>query len=401
MAERYGSFRELAGGRQSDVTPADIADWIKAAQVRLIPGMESYYDIVEGRGVDRALEDLGAWIPGYSAYRNFVTGRPQDWEQNAVDAVAAAIPVAKPAARTARELARDAARDIARNSKEGFVVRPDYQFKKPSQEEATRKLADAWTRESKATGKIARPQKLPSVPVEYADPLANQITDEQFRFGGLPISKTYTDPATGKTVTENAAKLDAILPEHATEAAYVRHNKTAYDDRLRNVRHAMEQEPKLRKQFRNVGTDYGWETQLPTGDGKWADRNARTKVKSWNSLEQQMPGYKEAAAIPDPNGTNLEYMVNYRPYPDFVRPGLTDDPLGLVDVDDAVEHLADYKYDMSLLSGLIDNVRAGNTKLKPREAEEFLQLLEDSMKRYHNIISVGERESLRRAIDGL
>ena len=289
---RFGNFSELSQGKK----PMSAKEaWAMLNELALmgqefVPGAVSIRKVFEGKPRE-AVEELQDWIPGNAAYQNFIRGKDQDWVRNALDLAIVGKPLAKGAKK-----AMEAIEKMNKGEKAGFIVKPEFPFKKESHKEATERLADAWTNEARDNGYIARPQS--PRPVDYASKKANDITDEQFRYR-TNVSKTYKDPS-GKTVTENAAQLNAILPENATEAAYIRHKKTPYDTKLQNIRHAMESDKALRQSFRRVPTLNGFEDQLLTVDGTYANRTDRAKNKIFNDIEAQMPGYREAANIPDP-----------------------------------------------------------------------------------------------------
>lgn len=289
---RFGNFQELSQGKKP--MTAEEA-WAMLNQLGLlvqefVPGAVSIRKVFEGKPIE-AVEELQDWIPGNAAYQNLIRGKDQDWVRNALDLAIVGKPLAK-----GTKKAMEAIERMPKGGKGGFIVKPEYPFKKESHKEATERLADAWTNEARDNGYIARPQS--PHPVDYASKKANDITDERFRYP-INISRTYKDPS-GRTVTENAAQLAAILPENATEAAYIRHKKTPYDNMLQNIRHNMESDKGLRQSFRRVPTLNGFEDQLLTVDGTYANRTDRAKNKIFDAIEAQMPGYREAANIPDP-----------------------------------------------------------------------------------------------------
>lgn len=296
MAERYGSFKDLSNGKKG-MSAEEAYLMLKQLGMlgnAVVPGLGSAQILLEGGTPREALEDLQDFVLFNDAYQNAIRGKDQDWTSNALDAALLANPMIKPVKRAKKALAK--IEKINKGGKGGFIVKPEYPFKKDSHKEATERLADAWTNEVRDNRYIARPQD--PRPVTYASQKANDITDNQFRYR-TNISKTYKDPS-GRTVTENAAQLNAILPENATEAAYVRHQKTPYDTKLQNIRHAMESDNALRQSFRRVPNQYGFEDQLLTVDGTYANRTDRAKNKIFDDIEAQMPGYREAANIPDP-----------------------------------------------------------------------------------------------------
>lgn len=289
---RFGNFSELSQGKKP--MTAEEA-WIMLNELGLlgqefVPGATSVRKLMEGKPRE-AVEELQDWIPGNAAYQNFIRGKDQDWVRNALDLAIVGKPLAKGAKKAAEAIER-----MPKGGKEGFIVKPEYPFKKESHKEATERLADAWTKEVRDSKQFARPQDPQSI--TYASKKANDITDEQFRYP-TNISRTYTDPS-GRTVTENAAQLAAILPENSTEAAYIRHRKTPYDTKLKNIRHEMEADKALRQSFRRVPTVYGYIDQLPTVEGTYVNRTDRAKNKIFDDIEKQMPGYREAAKVPDP-----------------------------------------------------------------------------------------------------
>lgn len=290
--ENYGSFKELAGDKKG-MSAEEAYIMLKNLGLlgqEFVPGAVSIRKLMEGKPKE-AVEELQDWIPGNAAYQNFIRGKDQDWVRNAMDLAIVGKPLAKGAKKAAEAIER-----MPKGGKEGFIVKPEFQFKKESHKEATERLADAWTKEVRDNKLFARPQD--PHPVTYASKKANDITDEQFRYP-INISRTYKDPS-GRTVTENAAQLAAILPENSTEAAYIRHHKTPYDTKLKNIRHELENDKAIRQTFRRVPTLYGFEDQLPTVEGTYANRTDRAKNKIFNDIEAQMPGYREAAKIPDP-----------------------------------------------------------------------------------------------------
>lgn len=292
MAERYGSFKDLSNGKKP-ITAEEA--WIMLKELGLlgqefVPGATSIRKLMEG-DVKDAGSELNDWIPGGKAVQNLVEGKDQDWAKNALDLAIVGKPLVK-----GTKKAAEAIEKMNKGGKAGFIVKPEFPFKKESHKEATERLADAWTKEVRDNKQFARPQD--PQPVTYASKKANDITDEQFRYP-TNISRTYKDPS-GRTVTENAAQLAAILPENASEAAYIRHQKTPYDTKLKNIRHELENDKAIRQTFRRVPNQYGFEDQLPTVDGTYANRTDRAKNKIFNDIEAQMPGYREAAKIPDP-----------------------------------------------------------------------------------------------------
>jgi hypothetical protein len=76
--------------------------------------------------------------------------------------------------------------------------------------------------------------------------------------------------------------------------------KTPYDTKLKNIRHDLENDRAIRQSFRTIPTQYGFEAQLPTVNGTYANRTDRAKNKIFDDIEAHMPGYREAAKIPDP-----------------------------------------------------------------------------------------------------
>lgn len=292
MAEKYGSFKNLSQDKKP-ITAEEA--WIMLKELGLlgqefVPGATSIRKLMEG-DIKGAGSELNDWIPGGKAIENFVDDKPQDWSKNLLDLAIVGKPLIK-----GTKKAAEAIEKMNKGEKAGFIVKPEFPFKKESHKEATERLADAWTNEVRDNRYIARPQD--PKPVTYASKKANDITDNQFRYR-TNVSKTYKDP-TGKTVTENAAQLNAILPENATEAAYIRHMKTPYDAKLKNIRHELENDWGIRQSFRNVPTQNGFEAQLPTVEGTYVNRTDRAKNKIFDDIEAQMPGYREAAKIPDP-----------------------------------------------------------------------------------------------------
>lgn len=245
----------------------------------------------EGLTVENVFRDAA---PTVADYLDWADGKDIPPEELAWD-LALSFPGLPMAARAGKKFMKFA----KKAGKGGFIVKPEFPFKNERQKEATERLANAWTNEVRDRLKKeapARPQD--PRPVTYASKKANDITDSQFRYP-ITIAKSYKDPA-GKLVTESEAQLGAILPENAPEAAYVRHQKTSYDDKLKNIRHAMESDRAIRQSFRRVPTLRGYEDQLPTVDGTYVNRTDRAKNKVFDDIEAQMPGYREAAKIPDP-----------------------------------------------------------------------------------------------------
>lgn len=296
MAERYGSFKDLSNGKKG-MSAEEAYLMLKQLGMlgnTIVPGLGSAQILLEGGTPREALEDLQDFVLFNDAYQNAIRGKDQDWTSNGLDAALLVNPMMKPVKRAKKALAK--IEKMNKGGKGGFIVKPEFKFKKDSHKEATERLANAWTNEVRDNGYIARPQD--PHPVTYASKKANDITDDQFRYP-TNIARTYKDPS-GRTVTENAAQLAAILPENATEAAYIRHMKTPYDTKLKNIRHDLENDRNIRQSFRTIPTQYGFEAQLPTVNGAYANRTDRAKNKIFDDIEAQMPGYREAAKIPDP-----------------------------------------------------------------------------------------------------
>ena len=134
--------------------------------------------------------------------------------------------------------------------------------------------------------------------VTYANQKLNAISDAPFKFGGLPIKKTYRDPSTGKFITETKAVTQAIQPEDATEAAFVRHQKTDYDNRLKSIRNTMDFDRTL-GEYRKVPTTKGYKIEYKDVNGNWTNRTDRAKARMWNDINRQMPAYSKAIGVPD------------------------------------------------------------------------------------------------------
>ena len=299
MATRFGNFKELSQGKKP-ITADEAYLMLKELGMlgnQFIPGAESLGMLLDGKSPKEAAMALQDWIPGNAAYQNWLNDRPQDWSRNAVDAAVMAVPAARGATKAAGAIERTFGGKLGPRA--GFTVDPGYAFANDAQKEATQKLVDGWNRDKKDIVKGALPSKMPES-VTYANPKINMISDAPFKFGGLPIRKTYRDPTTGKFITESKAVTQAIMPDDATEAAFVRHIKTDYDNKLKNVRHAIETAGPL-GEYRIVNTPRGYKTEYKDINGNWTNRTDRAKARMWNDINKQMPAYSEAIKIPDIN----------------------------------------------------------------------------------------------------
>lgn len=297
MATRFGNFKELSQGKKP-ITTDEAYLMLKELGMlgnQFIPGAESLGMLLDGKSPKEAAMALQDWIPGNAAYQNWLNDRPQDWSRNAVDAAVMAVPAARGATKAAGAIERTFGGKLGPRA--GFTVDPGYVFADDAQKEATQKLADAWNRDMKDIQKYAMPSKMPEG-VTYANQKLNAISDAPFKFGGLPIKKTYRDPSTGKFITEQKAVTQAIQPQDATEAAFVRHQKTDYDNRLKSIRNTMDFDRTL-GEYRKVPTTKGYKIEYKDVNGNWANRTDRAKARMWNDIDRQMPAYSKAIGVPD------------------------------------------------------------------------------------------------------
>lgn len=345
----------------------------------------------EGLTVANVFGDIGELTP-FAPAVPFLESRLglKDWDDETIAAMAllGLIPFGGKVAREAGKGIRKTAEAIERipkGNKGGFIVRPDYQFKKPNQEAATKKLADAWTKEVQDSPKMAHPSN--PQPTTYTQQLANDITDQEFRYP-ISISKTYTDPETGKTVVENAAKLDAILPENASEAAFVRHQKTPYDNRLKNVRHNMETEPTLRNSWFTVPTMQGYEQHLPIVGGGYANRTDRAKNKVFDDIEKQMPGYRQAALVPDPRA-NTGTTRNLSIY----------DPTEELNYENLKREIRSTERTIEIFTEAARNPKV--SEQTKAEVLEGVEKLKAELREKYNMVKDYEQKKLLEAIEGL
>lgn len=298
MATRFGNFKELSQGKKP-ITANEAYLMLKELGMlgnQFIPGAESIGMLLDGKSPKEAAMALQDWIPGNAAYQNWLNDRPQDWSRNAVDAAVMAVPAARGATKAAGAIERTFGGKLGPRA--GFMVDPGYAFANDAQKEATQKLADAWNRDIKDIQKYAMPSKMPEN-VTFADQKLNNYSDAPFKFGGLPIKKTYRDPSTGKFITEQKAVIQAIQPQDATEAAFVRHQKTDYETRLKNVKHAIEADRSLQGQKKVVPSLTGWEEHYKDIGGNWKDKGSRVRARMWNDINRQMPAYSKAIGVPD------------------------------------------------------------------------------------------------------
>ena len=297
MATRFGNFKELSQGKKP-ITADEAYLMLKELGMlgnQFIPGAESLGMLLDGKSPKEAAMALQDWIPGNAAYQNWLNDRPQDWSRNAVDAAVMAVPAARGATKAAGAIERTFGGKLG--PKAGFMVDPGYVFANDAQKEATQKLADAWNREIQDVQKYAMPSKMPEG-ATYANQKLNAISDAPFKFGGLPIKKTYRDPSTGKFITEQKAVTQAIMPEDATEAGFVRHQKTDYDNRLKSIRNTMDFDRTL-GEYRKVPTTKGYKIEYKDVNGNWTNRTDRAKARMWNDINRQMPAYSQAIGVPD------------------------------------------------------------------------------------------------------
>lgn len=297
MATRFGNFKELSQGKKP-ITADEAYLMLKELGMlgnQFIPGAESLGMLLDGKSPKEAAMALQDWIPGNAAYQNWLNDRPQDWSRNAVDAAVMAVPAARGATKAAGAIERTFGGKLGPRA--GFMVDPGYAFANDAQKEATQKLADAWNRDMKDIQKYATPSKMPEG-ATYANQKLNAISDAPFKFGGLPIKKTYRDPSTGKFNTEQKAVTQAIMPEDATEAAFVRHQKTDYDNRLKSIRNTMDFDRTL-GEYRKVPTTKGYKIEYKDVNGNWTNRTDRAKARMWNDINRQMPAYSKAIGVPD------------------------------------------------------------------------------------------------------
>ena len=297
MATRFGNFKELSQGKKP-ITADEAYLMLKELGMignSIIPGAESLSMLLDGKSPYEAAMALQEWIPFNDAYQNWLNDKPQDWQSNAIDAAIMAVPAARGAKKSIGAIERTFGDKLG--SKAGYAIDPNYVFANDAQKEATQKLVDGWNREIQDVQKYALPSKMPES-VTFANQKLNAISDAPFKFGGLPIKKTYRDPSTGKFITEQKAMTQAIMPRDATEAAFVRHEKTDYDNRLKNIRNTMDFDKSL-GEYRKVPTTKGYWIEYKDTNGNWVKRTDRAKARMWNDINKQMPAYSQAIGVPD------------------------------------------------------------------------------------------------------
>jgi hypothetical protein len=131
-----------------------------------------------------------------------------------------------------------------------------------------------------------------------------------------------------------------------------------------------------------VNTPAGFEDQLLDKNGKYINRTDRAKAQAWNNIEKQMPGYKEAAMIPDPRASQPVYLSN-----------MSNEPLD--DVDYVIENMKELKYEAKQIDEAIARARSGKY---PSEAKYLDKLLEHQ-KALYGAIARGENKLLDWSID--
>lgn len=252
--------------------------------------------------------DLGySTVPFYTAYDNWLYDRPQNWQQNMIDAATVAIPTAAAGTKVLNQ--------VVKNPKAGFARNPiEYNKLTPKDQALVDRAIEDWNAQVAARGLNPRPQKVPYFQ-EFADENLNEnMWDLIDKFQLYPVVR-------GKL--EGNLKTKAILPENTADAGFLRHRLSNYDYVTNSGKEQLEKDmmrtgtlPKYDKKYYDYEGHYA--KVFPTAEGGKTDLGSNIKSQVLESLEGKFPGYIEALEGRGPRQpVNKKYSLNYETVPGY------------------------------------------------------------------------------------
>lgn len=325
--------------------------------------------------------DLGySTVPFYTAYDNWLYDRPQNWQQNMIDAATVAIPTAAAGTRVLNQ--------VVKNPKAGFARNPiEYNKLAPKDQALVDRAIEDWNARVAAKGNNPRPQKQPQFQ-EFADENLNEnmwdLIDE-FQF--YPIVRNKL---------ESGLKTRAIKPENTADAGFLRHQLSNYDPVTNSMKKRLEADMErtgtLPRYEKGTYDDQGHFAKLfPTVEGGKTDLGNNVKSQVLEALEGKFPGYLDAFEGRGPRQPiNKKYELNYNEFP-------------YVTVEQALEGKIPWSEAQKRAKELDDNINFWETVLNTQDlpADVRNKIINEALPPFRNAKMKFDQEEMRRALEAL